>query len=363
MQKECFVIMPFSGISGICSSEDWTTIFTNVIKPAVESTGLGYTCRRSVPIHGNIISAIVNDLANANVVIADLTGQNANVFYELGVRHSLQGRSILLAQKETDIPSDLRSYAYHIYDWQTDDGKNKLHSRIKKLLNILDSEQLRTDNPVGDFLQKSPHQEIFWLARHKVGSLQQMAKDRIIDQCVKDLNLINNGQIPVTEGSPGYFKYFLDRVRECGSRECVKAFVPLINFEPGGTFEKFSLRGLYEELDNLVHSGKLLLDYIFLLQSKESHSNPSVELFLARYIKFSRSIRIVYVDSTRLSATQTQKGIALLTTQETAFTHDRDREGNHLNAIHWINQYDFNHLSGLYNSIELDSSCYFTKHT
>ncbi|MBI5880545.1 DNA-directed RNA polymerase [archaeon] len=53
-KRQCFVIMPFSKTKS-CRSEDWTEIFNNVIKPAVEGSGFNYECKRSDGIAGNII--------------------------------------------------------------------------------------------------------------------------------------------------------------------------------------------------------------------------------------------------------------------------------------------------------------------
>ena len=83
MPRSCFVIMPFS-TSASCTGEQWTWIFEKLFKPSVESAGLDYECRRSVATRRNIVAAIVQDLNDAYVVLADLTDRNANVFYELG---------------------------------------------------------------------------------------------------------------------------------------------------------------------------------------------------------------------------------------------------------------------------------------
>ena len=82
MPRNCFVIMPFSTTES-CTEDEWTQIFEQVLKPAVESVGLDYICRRSVATRGNIVGAIVRDLNDSHVVIADLTDRNPNVFYEL----------------------------------------------------------------------------------------------------------------------------------------------------------------------------------------------------------------------------------------------------------------------------------------
>src|SRR3954470_13379438 len=128
MPRTCFVIMPFSGTDS-CTETEWTSIFETLIKPAVESAGLEYECRRSEATRGNIVGKIVQDLNDSHVVIADLTDRNSNVFYELGVRHALKNRSIILAQNKDDIPFDLRAYAYHVYGWKVDADREILKDK------------------------------------------------------------------------------------------------------------------------------------------------------------------------------------------------------------------------------------------
>lgn len=154
MPRTCFAIMPFSATTS-CTEEEWTLIFDAIIKPAIEGSGLEYECRRSVATRGNIVASILQELKETYVVLADLTDQNANVFYELGVRHALKDRTILIAQKEEDIPFDLRAYAYHIYDWQTDEGKHAFAIKITELLSEIDNNPNRPDNPVSDFLGRT----------------------------------------------------------------------------------------------------------------------------------------------------------------------------------------------------------------
>jgi hypothetical protein len=155
MPRTCFVIMPFSATTS-CTEEEWTEIFDKVFKPAVEGAGLGYECRRSEATRGNVVGAIINDLNDSHVVIADLTDRNANVFYELGARHALANRSIILAQRREDIPFDLRAYASHVYDQKTEEGKQDLSRKLRELLEEIDVNPDRSDNPVSDFLEPEP---------------------------------------------------------------------------------------------------------------------------------------------------------------------------------------------------------------
>lgn len=147
--------MPFSPTKS-CTEEEWTRIFEAIFKPAIEGAGLGYECRRSNATRGNIVAGIVRDLNDAYVVLADLTDRNANVFYELGVRHALTNRTIIIAQDRRDIPFDLGNYASHVYDWRSEKGNEELTRTLRELLHEIDTNPERPDNPVSDFLEDLP---------------------------------------------------------------------------------------------------------------------------------------------------------------------------------------------------------------
>lgn len=98
-----FVLMPFT--------DELTQIFNVVIKPSVESAGQQLVCKRADDIKSNrtIIQDIWKSICEARVVIADMTGFNANVMYELGIAHTLGKETILIYQStdEVKFPFDL----------------------------------------------------------------------------------------------------------------------------------------------------------------------------------------------------------------------------------------------------------------
>lgn len=53
--------------------------------------------------------------AQARIVIADITGRNANVFYELGLAHTVGKDVLLLTQAVSDIPFDLNRFRHIVY--------------------------------------------------------------------------------------------------------------------------------------------------------------------------------------------------------------------------------------------------------
>jgi tetratricopeptide (TPR) repeat protein len=107
--KTCYVSMPF-GIkvdqNGVAI--DFDRIYAQFIKPAVEGTGL--TCVRAdeLPTGAVIQKSILSAVLGSDVMIADLTTTNANVMYELGIRHMAQrGVTILLTARRERIPFDI----------------------------------------------------------------------------------------------------------------------------------------------------------------------------------------------------------------------------------------------------------------
>ena len=65
---------------------------------------------------GIIFEDIKRQIAEAKVVIAEITAPNQNVFYELGYAHALNKPTILLAQRGKELPFDIRSYRVIFYD-------------------------------------------------------------------------------------------------------------------------------------------------------------------------------------------------------------------------------------------------------
>ena len=93
-------------------------------------------CNRADEIFGSvpIMNNILKETLRAHFVIADLTGQNANVFYELGISHSFKDAHniILISQSVEDIPFDIRHLSTIIY---SKDNLKHLTANIEKTIN------------------------------------------------------------------------------------------------------------------------------------------------------------------------------------------------------------------------------------
>ena len=108
---------------------------------------------------GSIINGVIEKLNDADLVIADLTGSNSNVMYELGVRHALKRGTIIIAQTLDSVPSDLRDFMVVIYKYSDsiheapslyEEFKQALHKSIHQILSTD-----RNDSPVLEYLKRN----------------------------------------------------------------------------------------------------------------------------------------------------------------------------------------------------------------
>ncbi len=119
----CFVLMPFD--------KDFNDIYKFGIKGSCEDAGV--YCERvdeQIFFEGSILDRIYNQISKADVIIADMTGRNPNVLYEVGYAHALNKPTILLTQNADDIPFDMKQFPHIIYGTSIEYIKEELTKRL-----------------------------------------------------------------------------------------------------------------------------------------------------------------------------------------------------------------------------------------
>jgi len=176
--------------------------YLNIIKPAVESvTQNGEPAYSSVRADfisrtGSINRTVLEHLYDADVVIADLTDLNPNVFYKLGVRHSLRNGTILLALKGTKLPFDISDLKVIFYEDKVG-GERAVIPQIKQLLEAFITNRSQ-DSPVFLALPKlqNPTTRDLSEAQARVNSLENETRELRIKLSVAEqtnLNLVQSG--------------------------------------------------------------------------------------------------------------------------------------------------------------------------
>jgi tetratricopeptide (TPR) repeat protein len=116
MAYHAFVVMPY----GTKEDIDFNRVYRDLIKPALEGAGFEVFRADEEMRAGDIRTDMFQELLLADLVVADLSIDNPNVWYELGVRHALRERGVIAIRCRRDyMPFDVytdRTLSYHITD-------------------------------------------------------------------------------------------------------------------------------------------------------------------------------------------------------------------------------------------------------
>src|SRR5260370_27848749 len=109
-------------------------VFDSLVCPAAEGTSYPPVfCKSGEP--GTIFEEVVDNILNAKVIVADLTGGNGSVMYELAFAHTKGIATVLLIQQGHKLPFDVQAMNMIFYNY--DGGRRTLASSVREL-----SEQL-----------------------------------------------------------------------------------------------------------------------------------------------------------------------------------------------------------------------------
>ncbi len=130
-----FMLSPFG--------EPFDQYFQEVLKPGLRKHGHDLYRADESYAPGVIIQSIFHSILDADLVIADITRQNANVFYELGIAHSYCKQVIIVAQSTRDLPFDVRHMRIIDYDTTASGWDQNLIARLASAI----EEALSPDEP------------------------------------------------------------------------------------------------------------------------------------------------------------------------------------------------------------------------
>jgi len=124
----CFVMMPFAKPVG--------DYYSKIYEPAITKAGLKpIRAGNDIFGTGKIVDQIWSGITTAKVLVAELTGRNPNVYYELGLAHALKKPVVLICSNELDVPFDLKHIRVIYYDMTDPFWGNKLIDKVAE--NIL----------------------------------------------------------------------------------------------------------------------------------------------------------------------------------------------------------------------------------
>ena len=141
-KPKAFVIMPFD--------TELNDVYNLFISKTLTEEGFEVTRADNINNQQNILHDIVGAIIQSDIIVADLTGSNANVFYELGIAHTFDKPVILLTQDIEDVPFDLRSNRLLIYSTHFAQIERAQERLVSSANGFLDGTS-RFGNPVTDY--------------------------------------------------------------------------------------------------------------------------------------------------------------------------------------------------------------------
>ena len=157
MSPLCFVLMPF-GVKANAAGGwiDFDAVYREMIRPAVEAAGMEPVRADEEQVGGWIHKPMFERLMLCDYAVADLTGGNANVYYELGVRHAIRPYStVIIYRNDTTLPFDLAPLRGMPYD------PGALGIAMEQLTKKLrEARSHHDDSPVYQFLADLPRPEL-----------------------------------------------------------------------------------------------------------------------------------------------------------------------------------------------------------
>jgi hypothetical protein len=122
----CFTIMPFGG--------HFDSYYSKIYCQAIRNCNLEPRRVDDLFRSSSIVRDIWDLTKKAKVILADLTGKNPNVLYELGLAHAITKPAILVAQSLDDIPFDLKDLRIILYDKNEHNWGQRLKVKIENAL-------------------------------------------------------------------------------------------------------------------------------------------------------------------------------------------------------------------------------------
>jgi hypothetical protein len=136
----CFIVMPFS--------LEWSGDVHRILSGACQTLAVQAVRGDDLFTPTDILVDIWHSLNGADIVIADITGRNPNVLYELGIAHTLAKPVLIISRNAADIPIDLSTRRVILYGQSETDWRENLGTKVTKAIKeILEAYGLNSKAP------------------------------------------------------------------------------------------------------------------------------------------------------------------------------------------------------------------------
>jgi len=177
-KKNCFIICPI-GEQASETRKRADQVLRHIITPAIEACGYMPVRADKISEPGLITSQVIQHIVDDHLVVADLTGMNPNVFYELAIRHAIRKPLVQIIQKGERIPFDVAGMRTIVIDHHDLDSVAEAKAEIGKQIKAVEGKKPeQIESPIS--------------ASIELQTLRQSARpeDRTLAEIVSGISLI-----------------------------------------------------------------------------------------------------------------------------------------------------------------------------
>jgi len=167
--KKCFIITPL-GEDGSDIRKNAESVIA-IITPVLKELGYVVIEPHKIDDTGSITQQVINNILHDDMVIANLTGLNPNVMYELAVRHAARKPVVCIAENGTLLPFDIKDDRTIFYDNEFG-GVESLKDSVKNMVMSASQTEEAFDNPI-----------------YRTVAMENLMKDKTVDRSTRDMLL------------------------------------------------------------------------------------------------------------------------------------------------------------------------------
>ena len=145
-EKSCFFIAPI-GEPGTVVREDSDQVLRYIVRPAAARLGFNAFRADEIAEPGIITSQVIERIVESPLVIADLTGHNPNVFYELAIRHAIRKPFVQMIRRGEGIPFDVATARTVRYELDLN-GAEEAVNEIARQIEFLQNDPSTLETPI-----------------------------------------------------------------------------------------------------------------------------------------------------------------------------------------------------------------------
>lgn len=192
MKPLCFVLMPFGvKTDGNKKEIDFDKVYQTFIRPAIVLAGLEPVRADEEKSGGFIHKPMYERLIFCEFAVADLSFANANVFYELGIRHALKPfTTVSIFDIATKIPFDtapLRTFPYSYEDGEVKDLSYKIASLADIIKSNLNAQNALQDSPIAQLITGYQFPDLQYLQNHEDSFTEEVQRTNTVKDALSDL--------------------------------------------------------------------------------------------------------------------------------------------------------------------------------